>query len=115
MGTRDDPVGVLRRAVRKDSGKVSLPSALAERLRARYRAAHPRRPGEIRAAHLREAREVRSYEAEYVGALWHLDFHHGISGEPGTGKSVTLRIVSERLAALRDVVVGVVARPHQKA
>ncbi len=22
-------------------------------------------------------REVRSYEAEYVGGLWHLDFHHG--------------------------------------
>ena len=24
-----------------------------------------------------EAREVRSYESEYVNALWHLDFHHG--------------------------------------
>jgi len=24
-----------------------------------------------------ESREVRSYEAEYVGGLWHLDFHHG--------------------------------------
>ena len=34
-------------------------------------------PGEIRAARRREEREVRSYEAEYVGALWHLDFHHG--------------------------------------
>lgn len=22
-------------------------------------------------------REIRSYEAEYVGALWHLDYHHG--------------------------------------
>ena len=22
-------------------------------------------------------REIRSYEAEYVGSLWHLDFHHG--------------------------------------
>ena len=29
-----------------------------------------------------------------------------ISGESGTGKSVALRIVAERLAALRDVVVG---------
>ena len=28
----DDPVGVLRRAVRKDCGKVSLASAVAERL-----------------------------------------------------------------------------------
>ena len=24
-----------------------------------------------------ETREVRSYEVEYVNALWHLDFHHG--------------------------------------
>jgi putative transposase len=24
-----------------------------------------------------EAREIRSYESEYVNALWHLDFHHG--------------------------------------
>jgi transposase InsO family protein len=35
------------------------------------------RPGELRAAERREAREIRSYEAEYVGSLWHLDFHHG--------------------------------------
>jgi putative transposase len=34
-------------------------------------------PGEVRAAHRRENREIRSYEAEYVGSLWHLDFHHG--------------------------------------
>jgi len=34
-------------------------------------------PGEIVAAERRESREVRSYEAEYVGSLWHLDFHHG--------------------------------------
>jgi general secretion pathway protein A len=37
-----------------------------------------------------------------------------ISGESGAGKSVALRIVSERLAALRDVVVGVVERPQSK-
>jgi putative transposase len=35
------------------------------------------RPGEASAEQRRQAREVRSYEAEYVGALWHLDFHHG--------------------------------------
>jgi len=35
------------------------------------------RPGEARAAERRERREIRSYEAEYVGSLWHLDFHHG--------------------------------------
>ena len=33
----DDPVGVLRRAVRKDCGKVSLAAALAERLHLQYR------------------------------------------------------------------------------
>ena len=121
---RDDPVGALRRAVRKDCGKVSLAAALAERLHApvprppalelptalrqprrlvkadpslgplpsystvkRYMQAHglvrkprlrpKRRPGEARAEARRQTREVRSYEAEYVGALWHLDFHHG--------------------------------------
>jgi transposase InsO family protein len=43
------------------------------------RRARPRpkgKPGEIRAAVRRQAREVRSYETEYVGSLWHLDFHH---------------------------------------
>jgi len=37
-----------------------------------------------------------------------------ISGESGTGKSVALRIVAERLARLRDVVVGVLERPQSK-
>ncbi len=121
---KDDPVGVLRRAVRKDCGRVSLAAEQIEHLRQqyddhkhwtyqlhydnlaaavkakpgmgslrsyctvrRYMQAHglvrkPRvrpqgRPGEALAEKRREAREVRSYEAEYVGALWHLDFHHG--------------------------------------
>ena len=120
----DDPVAVLRRAVRKDCGKVSLATALAERLSLQYRQhphwsyqlhydnlaalvkaepalgplhsyatvrrymkahgwvprprPHPRqRPGEERAEIRRQTREVRSYEAAYVGSLWHLDFHHG--------------------------------------
>ena len=115
---------VLRRAVRKDCGKVSLAAEqiqhllkqyedhkqwtyqlhydnLAAAVKAkpamgplrsyctvrRYMQAHgllrqPRvrpkgRPGEVVAAQRRENREVRSYEAEYVGSLWHLDFHHG--------------------------------------
>jgi hypothetical protein len=120
----DDPVGALRRAVRKDCGTVSLATALAERLALQYRD-HPdwsyqlhydnlaalvkadpalgpmrsystvkrymqarglvrrpkprpsERPGELRAEKRRQAREVRSYEATHVGALWHLDFHHG--------------------------------------
>ena len=125
---KNDPVGVLRRAVRKDCGKVSLASApdsalsehlfrqygehehwtyklhydnLAALVKAdpslgpirsystvrRYMKAHgmvrkPRsapkgRPGEACAARRRQTREIRSYEAEYVGSLWHLDFHHG--------------------------------------
>ena len=121
---KDDPVGVLRRTVRKDCGKVSLTAEqighlhrqyqdhphwtyqlhhdnLAAAVEAkpamgplrsyctvrRYMQAHglvrkPRqrpqgRPGEVLAAERRENREIRSYEAEYVGSLWHLDFHHG--------------------------------------
>ncbi len=35
------------------------------------------RPGEVRAETRRQTREIRSYEATHVGALWHLDFHHG--------------------------------------
>jgi putative transposase len=119
----DDPVGALRRAVRKDCGKISLAAPLAERLCLqhqdhpnwsyqlhydnlaalvkgdpslgrlpsyatinRYMQAHglvktPRlslrqRPGQARAERRRQVREVRSYEADYVGSLWHLDFHH---------------------------------------
>lgn len=38
-----------------------------------------------------------------------------ISGESGTGKSVALRIISQRLSTLRDVVVGVLERPQSKS
>lgn len=34
-------------------------------------------PGMERAQRRLETLEVRSYEAEYVSGLWHLDFHHG--------------------------------------
>jgi putative transposase len=120
----DDPVGALRRAVRKDRGKISIARAVAERLVLQYREyphwsyqlhydnlaalvkatpsigrlpsystllrymqAHglvrkpkPRSrhgPGQVVAERSRTTREVRSYEAEHVGTLWHLDFHHG--------------------------------------
>jgi transposase InsO family protein len=36
-----------------------------------------RRAGEQEALARLERREVRSYEAEHVQGLWHLDFHHG--------------------------------------
>ena len=35
-----------------------------------------------------------------------------ITGEPGSGKSVTLRLLAQRLDALRDLKVGVLTRPH---
>jgi general secretion pathway protein A len=35
-----------------------------------------------------------------------------ITGAPGVGKSVTLRILAERLSAQRDVKVGVISRPQ---
>jgi len=35
------------------------------------------RPGVAVAEERFENREVRSYESQYVNALWHLDFHHG--------------------------------------
>lgn len=38
-----------------------------------------------------------------------------INGESGTGKSVALRIVAQRLASVRDVVVGALERPQSKS
>ncbi len=35
-----------------------------------------------------------------------------VTGEPGTGKSVALRLLVERLAGLRDVTVGILTRPQ---
>ncbi|MGB7949596.1 MAG: DDE-type integrase/transposase/recombinase, partial [Candidatus Binatia bacterium] len=139
---RDDPVGVLQRAVRKDAGRVTLPAKLADQLRAQYRE-HPhwscklhydnlaarlkddaslgplrsystvrrymqthglvRKPrpraksaGEILAERRRENREVRSYEAEYVGSLWHLDFHHG-----------SLKVLTHNGQWQRPIVLGI--------
>jgi general secretion pathway protein A len=37
-----------------------------------------------------------------------------VTGESGTGKSVALRILSGRLAVLRDISVGVIQRPQSK-
>jgi transposase InsO family protein len=140
---KDDPVGVLRRAVRKDCGKATLTPALTELLRnqhhdhphwsyqlhydnlaarvkadptlgplrsygtvRRYMQAHgmvrkPRpqpkgRPGEAVAVQRRENREIRSYEAEYVGSLWHLDFHHG-----------SLKVLTSRGQWQRPLVLGI--------
>lgn len=35
-----------------------------------------------------------------------------VSGEPGSGKSAALRILSDRLGAIQDVMVGVLTRPQ---
>lgn len=120
-----DPVGRLRRRVRRDAGQQSSMSArLRDAVRAQYDAhrswsyqlhvdnlrvlvdADPPlgplpsyatvrrymqaqgllrqrrrtardRPTPDRAEAARQPREVRSYEVEYVGGLWHADFHHG--------------------------------------
>ena len=45
-------------------------------LRQRRRTARDR-PGSERLEAARAPREVRSYEVEYVGGLWHADFHYG--------------------------------------
>ena len=37
-----------------------------------------------------------------------------VTGAPGTGKSVALRILAERLAAQRDIKVGVLTRPQAR-
>ncbi len=36
-----------------------------------------------------------------------------VTGAPGIGKSSALRLLVERLAALREIKIGVMARPHQ--
>ena len=49
----------------------------AHRLVHKPRVQASERPGEVRAENNRQTQEIRSYEATHVGALWHLDFHHG--------------------------------------
>lgn len=49
----------------------------AQGLRRHRRRTARDRPGADRRDAARPAREVRSYEVEYVGGLWHADFHHG--------------------------------------
>ena len=46
-------------------------------LRERRRRKRGETAGQVEAAERFERREIRSYEVEYVGGLWHLDFHEG--------------------------------------
>jgi putative transposase len=55
-----------------------------------------RRPGQAIAEARRQTREIRSYEAEYVGALWHLDFHHG-----------SLKVLTHTGAWLHPIALGI--------
>jgi hypothetical protein len=99
----------------------------------RQRRATPKgRPGEERAARRREQREVRRANADGQRWLFPLDAsgvssgdNQGVTPPPGDQeqpatelppllKSVALRIVAERLAAVRDVLVRVLRRPQSK-
>jgi len=59
-----------------------------------------RRDGEAKARARLESREVRSYEAEHVQALWHLDFHHGSRKVVSTGgewvRPILLAVLDDR-------------------
>lgn len=61
-----------------------LPSYATVRRYMKARGLHRKRPpkreteGARQAEQRLEQREVRSYEADYVQGLWHLDFHHGL-------------------------------------
>ena len=37
-----------------------------------------------------------------------------VSGEPGTGKSVTLRLIADHLKNIRDVQIGIITHPSAK-
>lgn len=69
--------------VRADPALGRVPSYASVRRFMRARGLRKRRggvaasPGVQRAEQRIEEREVRSYEATHVNALWHLDFHHG--------------------------------------
>lgn len=58
------------------------------------------RPGQVAAQVHRQSRETRSYEVEFVGALWHLDFHHSsrpVLTRAGTWvKPLALAILDDR-------------------
>jgi len=76
-----DNLAALVKATTPSLGSLPSYSTVRRYLQARGLLRKPRphqnRPGEVRAAERRQTREIRSYETEYVGSLWHLDFHHG--------------------------------------
>lgn len=67
----------------EDASLGSLPSYATVRRYMKAQGLHRKRPptrntaGAEQAERRLQSREVRSYEADYVLGLWHLDFHHG--------------------------------------
>lgn len=67
----------------EDPALGRLPSYATVRRYMRTQGLHRKRPpkrqtaGAEQAEQRLESREIRSYEADYVLGLWHLDFHHG--------------------------------------
>jgi putative transposase len=83
------------------AGRLPSYSTVKRYMQARGLLRRPRprlsqRPGELRADARRQTREIRSYEAEYVGALWHLDFHHG-----------SLKVLTPTGAWLHPIALGI--------
>ena len=73
----------LKLAIEKDASLGMLPSyrsvtrymrQAGNRRQSRPRS--PMSPGHLKAQQRRDSTEVRSFEVEYVGGLFHLDFHH---------------------------------------
>ena len=66
------------------------------------------RPGQIQAQKRFEGREIRSYEVEHVGALWHLDFHHAsrsvLTLDGRWVKPILLAVLDDFLAVLPPAV-----------
>lgn len=63
-----------------------------------------------------EALQVTPKIESFAWRIEHAHLREGgfalVTGEPGTGKSVALRILSERLSRQRDVTVGALAHPQ---
>jgi transposase InsO family protein len=82
---------------------VSLPSYTTVRRLMKAQGWQRRRPvrgAEKANAGPRQAREMRSYEVDHVGALWHLDFHHGsrkvLTREGTWAKPLALAVLDDR-------------------
>ncbi len=69
-------------------------------LRQERRKGREMKDGERSALERRQGREVRSFEVEYVGGLWHLDFHHAsrkvLTAQGEWVKPIALAILDDR-------------------